>query len=200
MSAAPGARDEYSRGNAASRGGFGAGSGPAWRGARRLSKPMAPGASMLILIGALVGAALLVAAEFTTLYQAHLASKATPFDSVTAGSHNSYAMIPIALLAAAFGIVVRRTGSRLVLVGIGILGLVALLLALLHDLPDAHAVGLAQHNSISATTTPGVGLYLETLGAILLIATSGIGLVLAGIPRRRRSGRPHDRSRDVRPA
>jgi hypothetical protein len=92
---------------------------------------------------------LLVAAEFATLYQAVIATRSTPIESVTVGSHNSYALIPIALLAAAFGIALRRSGTRLLLSGIGLLGLVALLIALLHDLPDAHAVGLADHNSVN---------------------------------------------------
>ena len=183
MSATPGAKNEYSRGNEASRGRSEAGSGPAWRPERRHSRQLAERASGLILAGTLLAALLLLASEFTTLYQAHIASRSTPIQSVTVGSHNSYALVPIAVLAAAFGVGLRRSGSRLLLLGIGILGLVALLIALLHDLPDAHAVGLARHNSVSATTTPSIGLYLETLGGILLIAVSGLGLALAGSPR-----------------
>jgi hypothetical protein len=203
MSATPGAKNEYSRGNAASSGRLGPGegsaegsgqgpaSGPAWRAERRRSREVSSRASGLILAATLLAALLLVAAEFATLYQAHIATKSTPIESVTVGSHNSYALIPIALLAAAFGLALRRSGARLLLVGIGILGLVALLIALLHDLPDAHAVGLADHNSVNATTTAGVGLYLETLGAILLIAAAGLGLALAGIPRRSVRAQPH---------
>jgi hypothetical protein len=200
MSATPGAKNEYSRGNAASSGRLGPdqrpasgprqgsaqapGSGPAWRAERRRSREVSNRVSGLILSATLLGALLLVAAEFATLYQAHIATKSIPIESVTVGSHNSYALIPIALLAAVFGFALRRSGTRLLLVGIGLLGLVALLIALLHDLPDAHAVGLADHNSVNATTTAGVGLYLETLGAILLIAAGGLGLALAGVPRR----------------
>ena len=208
MSATPGAKHEYSRGNAASSGrlepaqgaasgpGQGAASGPgsassgpAWRGRRRRSREVSSRLSGLILSATLLAALLLVAAEFATLYHAHIATKSTPIKSVTVGSHNSYALIPVALLAAAFGLALRRSGARLLLVGIGLLGLVALLIALVHDLPDAHAVGLADHNSVNATTTAGLGLYLETLGAILLIAAGGLGLVLAGIPRGPATGR-----------
>lgn len=184
MSATPGARNEYSRGNEGSKGAYEAGSGPVLRAERHRSRALGRGASGVILAGTLLAALLLVAAEFTTLYQAHLSTKSAPIKSVTAGSHNSYAMVPIAVLAAAFGLGVRRTGSRVLLLGIGILGVVALLLALLHDLPDAHAVGLANHNSVTATTTPSIGLYLETLGGILLIAMGGLGLGLAGSSRR----------------
>lgn len=186
MSAAPGAHNEYSRGIEGSRRGLAAGAGPAWRGTRRRSVPVRRGTNAAVLGGVALASALLLAAEFTTLYQAHLANRATPIQTVTAGSHNSYAMIPIALVAVALGVVVWRFASRLALLAIGVLGVVALLITLLHDLPDAHAVGLANHNSVSATTTPGVGLYLETLGSILALALSGVWLALLGLPRRRR--------------
>ena len=186
MSATPGATNEYSRGTEGSRGGFGGDSGPTWRAGGRRSAALEPGSSRLIFAAALAGTLLLIVAEFTTLYQAHIATKLAPIQTVTAGSHNSYAMVPIALVAAAFGLLVWRSGNRLALLGLGVLGVVALLIALLHDLPDTHAVGLADNNRVSATTTPGVGLYLETLGAILLIATSGLAFMTLGSPSRRR--------------
>lgn len=141
------------------------------------------GLARLILAGTLLAALLLIVAEFTTLYQAHLANRPTPIQSVTAGSHNSYAMIPIALVAAGLAVAVWRTSSRAALLAIGLLGVVALLIAVVGDLPDAHAVGLAENNSVSATTTPNAGLYAETFGAILLIATSGLGFAILGVPR-----------------
>ncbi len=190
VSATPGARSEYSRGSEGSRGSFPTGAGPAWRGLRRRSLAIDSGPSKVILGIALFAALALVVAEFSTLYQAHVVTKATPIKSVTAGSHNSYAMLPVAVLAAAFGVVVWRTGSRLALLGIGVLGVVALLIALLHDLPDTHAIGLANHNSLEATTTAGPGLYIETLGAVLLIATSGLAFMVAGLPRGRSGAGP----------
>jgi hypothetical protein len=134
----------------------------------------------------MAGALLLVVAEFTTLYQAHLATRSTPFQTVKAGSHNSWAMVPIGVAAALLGIAAWRIGGRLVVLGVAVLGVVGLVIALVHDLPDAHAVGLAQHNSVSATTTPSAGLYLETLGAILLIVSGGVGFLILGLPRPRR--------------
>jgi D-arabinose 1-dehydrogenase-like Zn-dependent alcohol dehydrogenase len=86
------------------------------------------------------------------------------------------------VIAGAFGLVVWRTGSRLALLGIGGLGLVALAIALLHDLPDTHVIGLASHNSVEATTTAKAGLYMETLGAVLLIANSVLAFLLVGLP------------------
>jgi hypothetical protein len=137
----------------------------------------------VILAGALLGALLTLVAEFTTLYQVHLATSSTPIKSVGTGSNHSYAMVPLALLAAALAIAVVRTGSRVALLAIGVLGLVALLIALLIDLPDAHATGLAgsaASHYVNASSTPSAGLYMETLGAVLLITTSGLGFLMLG--------------------
>lgn len=154
------------------------------------------GLRRLILAGALLAAVLLIAAEFITLYQVHLGNRTTPIQSVTAGSHNSYAMIPIGLLAAALGIAVWRGARQPALLAIGLLGVVALVIVLLGDLPDAHAVGLADAYTVSATTTPNAGLYMEALGAILLIATSGVASAMLGFPRR--SALPARKSRSER--
>jgi hypothetical protein len=188
VSATPGARSEYSRGSEGSRRAFPTDAGPAWRGARRHSLAIREAHGKVIFGVALIASLLLVAAEFSTLYQAHVSTRAAPIQTVTSGSHNSYAMLPIGGLAAVFGILVWRARSRLALLGIGVLGVVALVIALLHDLPDTHVVGLANHNSVTATTTPGAGLYMETLGAILLIATSGLAFMIAGLPRGRGRG------------
>jgi hypothetical protein len=126
-----------------------------------------------------------VAAEFTSLYQVHTAASSTPVRTVGTGHNNSYALIPLALLAAALAIGVFRSGSRPALLAVGLVGLVALLIALLGDLPDAHATGLvgsAATRFVSASSTPSAGLYLETLGAVVLIATCVLGFMGLGRP------------------
>lgn len=153
----------------------------------------------MILAGALLAAVLLVVAEFTALYQVHVATSLTPIKTVSGGSNHSYAMLVIALAAAALGIDVWRSGSRPALLALGVLGVVGLLIALLGDLPDSHASGLAgsaAHGFVNASSTPSAGLYLETLGAILLIATSGLGFMMLGAPSTRRRPRRGD---DPRP-
>lgn len=215
MSAPPGAKNEYSRGSGLSGGGSGGdfgGSEPPF-GHRTLVVDR--GAGGLILAGALLAALLLVVAEFTALYQVHVATNSVPIKSVSGGSNHSYAMLLIGLAAAALGIAVWRSESRVALFGLGVLGVVALLIALLGDLPDSHATGLAgsaAHGYINASSTPSAGLYLETLGAVLLIASCGLGFMLLGVPRigrrpgsrgpgarpsgRPNGGRPGDRGRD----
>lgn len=193
MNATPGANNEYSRGTQGSRGGSGGDSGRRSGGFGRRSAPPTGGTAGLILGGALLGALLLLVAEFTTLYQVHVSTSSTPISSVSGGSNHSYAMIPIALLAAGLAIGVARTGSRPALLAIGLIGIVALLIALLGDLPDSQATGLAGSAAthyVTATSTPKAGLYMETLGAVLLIASCGLGFLMLGPPGRPRAVGP----------
>ena len=148
-----------------------------------------------MLAGALLAALLLIVAEFTSLYQVHVATSPNPIESVSSGSHHSYALIPIAILAAALGIGVWRSGARPALLAIGVLGVVVVLIALLVDLPDAQATGIAgsaTSHYVTATSKPSAGLYMETLGGVLLIATCGLGFLMLGPPARavRAGGRP----------
>lgn len=185
MNAAPGASNEYSRGSEASNGDSTADSARRSRRIGRRSPTPRAGTGALILAGSLLAALLLLVAEFTTLYQVHVATSLTPVDSVSGGSDHSYAMVPLALLAAALGIGVWRSGSRPALLAIGVIGVVAVLIALVGDLPDAQATGLAgsaASHYVNASSTPSAGLYMETLGAILLIATCGLGFLMLGSP------------------
>ena len=133
-----------------------------------------------ILAGGLVGALLLIAAEFTTLFKVHLAASTTIVKTVSTGSHHSYAMAVIAVCAAALAIGAWRTASRPALLAIGILGVAALVIALVVDLPDATASGLVLSSShlANASSTPSTGFYLETLGAVVLMFTCMWGLLL----------------------
>ena len=164
----PEARSEYSRGLG--------GSTPS---ARDFSGTL----RAVVLGGAVLGALLLLVAEFTTLFTVKTAGTGTLIKSVGTGSHDSYALIPIAVLAVglAWGAVV--TGSRWALAAVGALGAVALLIALIGDLPDAQAsgtVGSALSGFHTAADNPSAGLYLETFGAIVLVIAAGCGLLLVG--------------------
>jgi hypothetical protein len=158
-------------------------------GSGRRSEPIGGGAGAVILTGALLAALLMIVAEFTTLYQEHVATSSAPIGSVSGGSNHSYAMVPLALLAAAMAFAVVRAGSRPALLAIGLIGIVALLIGLLGDLPDAQATGLSREagHYVNASTTPSAGLYMETLGAVILIATCGLGFMMIGPPQQSRS-------------
>ncbi len=138
-----------------------------------------------------LGAGLLLAAEFTPLLMVH--SSATPHAVATLGTgpHHSYALIPVALLALALAYGAWRTGSRLALLATALLGILALLIALLGDLPAVQASGLigtASTRFASASSSPSTGFYLETLGAVVLLLAAAGGLLLLASPPRRADG------------
>lgn len=218
MSATPGARNEYSRGSEPSREGAnlrragdsarfsgrseGDPGGPGG-GRRSGGRELIPrGAAAIIIAFGLVGALMMLVAEFTPLYQVHVSTSSKPVQSITGGSNHAYAIGLLGVVAAGLVLAVVRGGSRPALLAIGVIGVVALLIGLLGDLPDARAKGLegsATTRYISASATPSAGLYLETLGSVLLIMTSGLGFLMLGPPpssRPRRAGpqRPPDRA------
>lgn len=143
------------------------------------AEPSRLGAVLGLLAGA--GAALLLAAEPLRLYAVHVSSRRSAVASALVSSHDSYALVPLALLAAVLAWGVYRRGSRVALAALAALGLAALLIALLGDLPDAHAHGvlrLAGRLELGRAT-PGLGFYLETLGALVLLASGACGLLLS---------------------
>lgn len=155
-------------------------------------------------VAALLGAALLVAAEFAPLLTVR--SAAPMHDrvvvTVSGGSHHDWALLPIAVLAAGWSVVRWRSARAARSAGgsgsegrpgsggwavFAVLGAVALAIALGHDLPDARATGLIGHAGTSytaAAASPAIGFYLETLGGVVLLLTAAAGLLLT--PRRAR--------------
>jgi hypothetical protein len=135
-----------------------------------------------------MGALLLLVSEFTTLFTVRTSATAAPVSAVATGSHHTYALIPIAALVVLLSLAVYTAVSRPALLAIGLLAILTLLIALLGDLPDAQASGLvgggAQHY-VAASATPSAGLYMETLGGVVLLITSVCGFLLLGPPPRR---------------
>jgi hypothetical protein len=62
----------------------------------------------------------------------------------------------------------------------GVLGVVALVIALGRDLPDAQSNGIERSGGtyVTAAASPRAGLYLETVGAVVLLITSAGGFLL----------------------
>jgi hypothetical protein len=170
----PEAEVEYSRGSRSSRGVSG-----------RLAAPP-PGIRIALAVG-VIGVLALVAAEFLPLLHVRSSQRGTGIiASVSTGSHDSFALIPIALIALVFVAAATRAPARAPLAALLALGLIALGIALLGDLPDARSTGLlrlAGGGYASAQASPAVGFYLETLGAVALIAAGGAGLLAAATGR-----------------
>jgi hypothetical protein len=139
--------------------------------------------SLGVLAGGVAGGLLLLVAELAPLYDEDSAASKIPLHTVRTGTHHAYALIPIALLAIVLACGAARTASRPALLSLGVLGILTMVIALVGDLPDAQASGFVAGTAgglAKAKDVPRVGLYLETLGAVLLVITGGAGLLLSG--------------------
>jgi hypothetical protein len=128
---------------------------------------------------ALIGAAALAVAEFLPLYRVRTDVGHHVVRSVSAGSHHSYALLPLAVLAALLAGALDRSGWP-VPAALALVGLAALGIALLGDLPGVHRVGVLGTPATGlrdAHTVAGAALYLETLGAIAVLAAGAAGLI-----------------------
>jgi hypothetical protein len=147
-----------------------------------------PGIVPALVLGCgVLAAVLLVVSELAQLYSVHIPTQRAALQTVTGGSHNAYALVPIAILALllTFGAVRQHSGPALL--AIGALGIVALVIALAGDLPDAQASGLVSQSGhyVIASSSPSAGIYFETLGAVMLLITCVAGFLLGGPPARR---------------
>jgi hypothetical protein len=184
MNAPPEANSEYSRGSGASNRLI----LPRWQASRASSSRGAssgaeapPAARLALAIGALIGALLVLVAQFTALYHLHSATSSAVVGTVGTGGNHAWAPVPLALAALALAYAVYRHGSRTALAALIALGVATLLIALIGDLPDAHSTGLigsSANGYVQATSSPSAGLYMETLGAAVLIIVGGVGVLL----------------------
>jgi hypothetical protein len=132
---------------------------------------------------AAIGALLVLVAQFIPLYHVHVPTSSAPIKTVGTGANHGWAPVPIALVCFALAAAVYRHGNRTALLGLAVLGVATLLIALLGDLPDAHATGLigsSANQYVQGVSSPSAGLYLETLGAVLLLVSGGVGFLMLG--------------------
>ena len=124
---------------------------------------------------ALVAVVLLVVAEFTTVFEVTVGSLEVVKRSATAGENHGYALLVVALVAAAMTLLALR-GGRPPALALVVLGVVALANALAVDLPDTRESGslpesLAYEN---AQARAGPALGLEISGGVLLLVAGGL--------------------------
>ncbi len=135
----------------------------------------------MIALG-LLAAAILLVAEFAPLLRVRtVAAHPRVIRTVQTGPHHAWALVPIAVAAVLLSILAGRSGRRAALAGVGLLGLAALGVALIADLPDVHSTGLVgspARGLSQAQAHAALGLYLETLGAVALLLCAGAGALL----------------------
>ena len=123
-----------------------------------------------VLLGAmLLGAVLLIVAEFLPLYEIRAVTAVPAGGHHSTGGHHGYALLVIglALLPMAWGAV--RGGSRPAAIAALVLAVIALFVALAIDLPDLNETGLIGRTYDQAEARPQIGFFVETLGATLAL-------------------------------
>lgn len=138
----------------------------------------------------LIAAVLLLAAEFMPLLHTYVDSTQQVVATTTVGSAHGYAFVPIAILAGLFALAVRTPHGRVALLAVGVLGVVALVIALTHDLSAVQQQGLRMEAGkvVTAADSAAFGFYVETFAAVMLIATCVCGFILLGSPTSARRG------------
>jgi hypothetical protein len=123
----------------------------------------------LLLVPLLLGAVLLIVAEFLPLYEIRAVTAVPAGGHKSTGAHHGYALLVVglALIPMAWGAV--RGGSKPAAIAALALALIALLVALAIDLPDLNETGLIGRTYDQAEARPRVGFFVETLGATLAL-------------------------------
>ena len=162
MSAAGRADADYSKGNSAS-----------WADSGTLF-----GARGGLFVLAAIGALLLIVSDFQTLYQIKVLTVVEK--TVVGHDQHSFAMLLIGLGALALIVGAGLAGRvRPAMAAVALLGVVALLIALVGDLPDVNSTGVVGQNYAYATVSAKIGFYMETLGAVVLIFSGASTLLLS---------------------
>ncbi len=137
---------------------------------------------------ALLACLLLVVAEFTTLYEVRIITVVR--DVTTAGSHHGFALLILAFAAAAMAYGATRGGSRPAALALVALAVAALVVILAIDLPVVDEEGTFGRDYEQARAQAATGFFLETAGAVLLLFSAVLILVLP------RAERPAPRRRE----
>ena len=138
-----------------------------------------------LLVVPLIACLLLAIAEFTTLWEVRAIT--VVLETSTGGSHHGFALLIIAVVAAAMAYGAVAGASRPAAFALLVLAVVALVIVFAVDLPDVQETGLSRDYE-RAEANPGTGFYLESAGAVLLLL-SAVAVLIFG-PRRGAARRP----------
>ncbi|MEA2144343.1 MAG: hypothetical protein QOI64_2773 [Solirubrobacteraceae bacterium] len=130
----------------------------------------------LAALPAIAAVVLLVAAEFSTVYEVTVGSLEVVKRDATGGANHGYALLVVALFAVVVTGLGLRGSARAAGLALVALGAVALVVALVVDLPDTRGSGrlpeaLAYED---ARARAGIALGLEIAGGVLLLAAGGL--------------------------
>lgn len=123
---------------------------------------------LVLFVLTLVACVLLIVAEFSQLNEIQILTVTEK--GVQVGENHNYALAIIAVAAAVMAFGAFR-GARPAAFALAALGLAALLVVLIVDVPEVGREGLFGRDYEGAKAVKATGFYLETAGAILLLAS-----------------------------
>jgi hypothetical protein len=129
-----------------------------------------------LCVAAAAGVACLVLATFTTVIEIKVGTttRLPGRDTHLSGwDRHGPALLIVAAFAAAMVAGALR-GARPAMIALAVLGLVALGIAVVGDVPDLNETGFIGEVYEDAAAGPSAGFYLETLGGVLLLASGAI--------------------------
>lgn len=151
---------------------------------------------LLLMFACALAAALLAASQFVNLFE--LAPPGgEALGEVKADDQHGYATLIVAVLALVLLVVAMAARDAPLAqgasFGVAVCGVIALLIFLLIDLPDAGSIGaLDQDSFIDAKAEPVAGFWLELVGSLVLTAC-GIALATMHRERAETTGRDEER-------
>jgi hypothetical protein len=113
----------------------------------------------------LVGAGMLILAEFLDLYRVERG--VVVIKEQTGGENHAYALLVAGVAAIGAALLARSTGAWPPAAAAAVLGLFALGIALIGDRPDTTSAGLTADRRL-ADADPAAGYWVELIGGILL--------------------------------
>lgn len=136
---------------------------------KRLPRP-----EMLLVLACAAASALLAASQFTNMFEL------TPpggevLRTIDAADQHGYATLVLAILALVLLVVAMAAGgdglSQGACFAVAVCGVVALLIFLVIDLPDAGSIGpLKDESFVDAKAEPAAGFWFELVGSLVLTA------------------------------
>lgn len=127
-------------------------------------------AERLLPLACAGGCAMLAASEFMTTFELNGAPGQT-FELQKASDQHHYALLVLAAFALIALVIAVASGSQPAAIAVAAAGVVALLLFLLIDLPDAGKVGTLddpRQSFFNAEADPALGFWIELCGALVL--------------------------------
>jgi hypothetical protein len=135
----------------------------------------------VLALAGLAGAALLVAATFSTIIEIKVLTTrdiAASVDTQLSGHERHGVALIVIAGAAVLMLAGALRGARPATLALAALGITALIITVGGDAPDIDDTGLVGQLYDSASAGPKIGFYLETLGSALLLVAGGGLLVL----------------------